>query len=83
MAAESFQLEICKEIKKVSNTKAPLAVCVNYEIVELHAVFPFQQKSTELSAACIGSVMYSFTLVSFWVSGSQTMPHRAALVMFP
>lgn len=67
----------------MSSTKASLADYVNYEIVELPAVFPFQQKSTELSAACIGSVMYSFTLVPFWVSGSQTMPHRAALVALP
>lgn len=41
----------------IASTKAPLAIDVNYEIVELHEVFPFQQKSTELSAACIGSVM--------------------------
>lgn len=67
----------------IASTKAPLAIYVNYEIVGLHEVFPFQQKITELTAACIGNVMYSFTLVPFWVSGSQTMPHRAALVALP
>lgn len=67
----------------IASTKASLAVYVNYEIVELHAVFSCQQKSTELSAACIGSVTYSFTLVPFWVSGSQTMPLRVALVVLP
>lgn len=66
----------------MASAKVPLAVYVNYEIVELRAVFSFQQQSTELSA-CIGSVMYSFALVPFWVNDSQTMPHRAALVALP
>lgn len=75
MAAESFQLEICKEIKKVSSTKAPLAVYVNYEIVELRAVFLFQQKSTELSAACIWECyvqLYFSVFLDQWFSNNAT-----------
>lgn len=55
---------------------------VDCEIAELCAVFPFQQQSTELSA-CAGGVVPSFALVPFWVSGSQTMLYRAALVALP